>query len=192
MLRVADYINLEERRNKPMGVKKNRIIALLVAVVMVLCSAAMAFAADKTSESTAQGTSQANKTTVNVSKGTVKVKDATKIIKTSKGKISGTTIKGLKKGDKVTITTSSGKTYIWMTTTKVTKAKKSKKNVNVKWKKVKKATKYVVQYKLKGKTYYKSVGKKTSAKLPKGAKNVKVRPLSKKYVGVWSKTKKVK
>ena len=186
-----------------MGVKTSRrIAAVIVALVMIMTSAVATFAATKyDTASSAQGTSQANKSTGNMTDKTITVDDYTGQVsaKTSKGKVlkvDGNEISGLKVGDLVTITTDNGDSYRWFKTAKVKKATKKK----VTWKKVKGASFYVVKVlDKKGKTvfYATKSGKTTSCKIKakKGYK-VYVRPIKKvgetKYVGVWSKAKKVK
>ena len=179
-----------------MGVKKSRILALLVAVVMVFTSAIGVFASSK--ESIEQGTSNADKTVVHYSKGTVTVPEgATVTANGKKVKVSGTTAKGIKNGALVVITTKNGTSYRWMKTAKIKKATKKK----VTWKKVKGAKYYLVKVVKGGKTYYKKVkgtsitAKKLGLKSLKKA-SVRVRPLKVKsgtvYAGALCKAKKVK
>ena len=178
-----------------MGVsRKSRLIAVLVAVVMVMLSATAVFAANE-EMSTTQGTNNHNKSYVSVAKGTIKVVTDGKILKTNKGKIKGKKITKLKEGNLVKFTTTEGDVYRWVKTTKIKKAKKGK----VTWKKVK--SKYLIGYAVRitdknGKVTWKKVGKKkTSLKVKNGCK-VCVRPLAKKggkvYSGALCKEKKVK
>ena len=178
-----------------MGAKaKSRLLAVLIAAVMVFSSAIGVFASEMSST---QGTSNANKSVVSESKGTISFKDASSIISTSKGKISGNKITGLKSGDKVKIVTSDGTSYRWMKKGKIKTAKKKK----VTWKKVKGAKYYLVKVVKKGKVTYKKIkGTKASAKKLgfkslKGCK-VSVRPITtsggKVYSGAISKAKKAK
>lgn len=179
-----------------MGVKtKSRIVAVLVALVMVFTSAVGVFA---TAESTTQGTNQANKTLGSVVKGTIKVtnKKGTIKYKINNGKwktAKSNTIKGLKEGKLVTIKTKKGKSYRWMKSVKITTNKKN----NLKWKKVKGAKYYLVKItKKNGKVVYKKVkGNSLKKGVPKGAK-VRIRPIKVKkgivYAGVLCKSKKIK
>lgn len=173
------------------AIKRGRIIAALMALVMVMTSAAMVFASE---ESSTQGSSNANATVGNVEKGTLKVTAQGAVqYSVNNGKtwktLNGTKIKKLKKGQLVIVKTDQGTSYRWMQTVKITKAK----NKKVKWKKVKGAKYYLVRIVKNGKTTYKRVNG-TSVKAPKGAK-VSVRPVKVKggkvYAGVF-KTKKVK
>ena len=173
-----------------MGTKaKSRILALLVAAVMIMTSAVGVFAV----ESSQMGdTKTIKKTVVSVSKGTITV-TATGEFKSSKGKIKGNTITGLKEGQKVTITSleDGKKVYRWIKTVKIKKAKKGK----VTWGKVKGATSYLVRIQSKsGKVTWKTV-KGTSLKVKKGSK-VRIRPLYKKggktYSGMLCAAKTVK
>lgn len=178
-----------------MGAKaKSRLLAVLVAVVMVFTSAIGVFASEMSST---QGTSNANESSINESQGTITVDTAGKIISTSKGKISGNKITGLKSGDKVKIVTSEGTSYRWVKKGKIKTAKKKK----VTWKKVKGAKYYLVKVVKNGKVTYKKIkGTKATAK-KLGFKNLKkckvsVRPITTSggttYSGEFSKTKKVK
>ena len=177
-----------------MGVKsKSRLIAVLIAAVMVFTSAVGVFA---TEESVKQGTNQANKTVTSPEKGTIKVSTSGKVTySTNHGKTWKTaktsTITGLKKGKYVIVKTDEGTSYRWVKTVKVTKNKKDK----VTWKKVKGAKYYMVRITdKKGKVTWKKT-KKTSYKVGKG-KKVRIRPVTKKkghvYAGALCKTKKVK
>lgn len=178
-----------------MGAKaKSRILAVLVAAIMVFTSAIGVFA---TEMSTQQGTNNANLSTIDVSEGTITVYGASKIISTSKGTISGTTITGLKTGDLVKFVTNKGTSYRWVKRGKIKTAKKKK----VTWKKVKGAKYYLVRIVKNGKTTYKKVkGTKATAK-KLGFKSLKkckvsVRPIKVSggtvYSGEFSKVKKVK
>jgi hypothetical protein len=163
---------------------------------MVFTSAIGVFAANDEMSNT-QGTSNANESYVNVAKGTISVTTSGKIISTSKGKLSGKTVTGLKAGDKVIITTTEGKSYRWVKRGVIKTATKKK----VTWKKVKGAKYYIVKLVKNGKTTYKKISgtkataKKLGKKSLKGYK-VSVRPITKvgsqAYSGEFSKTKKVK
>lgn len=184
-----------------MGVRKNRILALIIAVVMVLTSAVAVFA---DTESTTQGTNNGNKSVVSTSDRTIVVKKAGGTVKYSvdNGKTwktaKSSTIKGLKAGQYVNIKTKNGETYRWVKTTSITKASRSL----LKWKKVSGAKAYLVKVTKGKKVYYKKV-KGTSLKASafkgvktyKGAK-IRVRPLTEKnkhvYSGALCKTKVVK
>lgn len=180
-----------------MGVKtKSRLVALIVAVMMVFTSAAAVFA--DTASSTA-GTNNANKATVYVGKGKIVVKNTKGIVKTSKGKISGKTVTGLKEGQKVTITTKEGKSYRWVKQGVIKSATKSK----ITWKKASGAKYYLVKIVKNGKAKYKRVSAKNTSITAKklGVKSLKgykvyVRPLAKSggkiYSGELSKGKTVK
>lgn len=178
-----------------MGAKaKSRLLAVLVAAIMVFTSAIGVFASEM---STTQGTNNANQSSINVSKGVITVYGASNIISTSKGKIKGSKITGLKAGDKVKIVTNKGTSYRWVKRGKIKTATKKK----VTWKKVKGAKYYLVKIVKNGKTTYKKVkGTKASAK-KLGFKSLKkckvsVRPITTSggtvYSGEFSKTKKVK
>jgi hypothetical protein len=174
-----------------MGAEKNRIAAVLIALVMVMTSVVGVFA---TEASVAAGSNQYNTSVANVARGTIKVNTDGKVLSAKPGTVSGNTITGLKEGDKVAFTTTEGTSYRWIKSTKITKAKKK----NLKWKKVKGATHYVVRIaKKNGTVKYKRV-KGTSMKkgLAKGDK-VRVRPIYKSktgkvYVGVFCKARKIK
>lgn len=173
-----------------MGAFRKKVLTVLIAFVMVMTSAVGVFAAAEPGSDIHGETSTSS--VASVSKGTVTVEAG--IAKTSKGKVSedGTTVTGLKSGQTVTITTTSGdKIYRWMKSVKIT----STKGKTVKWKKVKGATKYMIKiYDKNGKfvTTLKTKGTKISSKkyIKKGYK-VKVRPIKGKYVGSLCKTKKV-
>ena len=175
-----------------MGVRKNRILAMIIAVVMVLTSAVAVFA---DVESTTQGTTNANKSSIiSMKNPTIVVKKAGGTVKFSvnNGKTwktaKSSTIKGLKAGQYVNIKTKNGETYRWVKITSITKASRSL----LKWKKVSGAKAYLVKV-IKGKkVYYKKV-KGTSLKASafkdvktyKGAK-ISVRPLTEKNKHVYS------
>ena len=173
---------------------KSRLLAVLVAAIMVFTSAIGVFASEM---STTQGTNNANTSSIDVGKGVITVDTAGKIVSASKGKISGNKITGLKAGDKVKIVTSEGTSYRWVKRGKIKTAKKKK----VTWKKVKGAKYYLVKVVKNGKTTYKKIkGTKATAK-KLGFKSLKkckvsVRPITtsggKTYSGEFSKTKKVK
>lgn len=181
-----------------MGASKRRVLAILIAAVMVMTSAIGVFAADKSPDI---GSLPTGKTTTSVSKGTISVEaDGAVKYKVNGSKKSKTAtdgiIKNLKKGDTVEITaTVQGKKKtirVWVQTTKVTKAK----NKKVTWKKVKGASYYKVKIVSKsGKVSWKTVKKGTSVKVAKGSK-VSVMPVKKVkgkvYKGVTSKSKTVK
>ncbi len=180
-----------------MGVKtKSRLLAMLVALVMVFTSAVGIFAAD---ESTTQGSKNAIETVGKVTKGKASFKisaSGTVKYKINNGKwktAKSTSIKGIKEGKLVTFKTGDKTSYRWAKSVKITKCKKN----NLKWKKVKGAKYYLVKITKKGgKVVYKKVkGTKLKKGVPKGAK-VQVRPLKVKggkvYVGVLCKKKKVK
>ena len=178
-----------------MGAKaKSRLLAVLVAAIMVFTSAIGVFA---TEMSTQQGTNNANLSTIDVSEGTITVNTAGKIISTSKGTISGNTITGLKTGDLVKFVTNKGTTYRWVKRGKIKTAKKKK----VTWKKVKGAKYYLVKIVKNGKVTYKKIkgtkatAKKLGFKSLKGCK-ISVRPITtsggKVYSGAISKAKKAK
>lgn len=178
-----------------MGAKaKSRLLAVLVAVVMVFTSAIGVFASEMSST---QGTNNANESSISVGEGTITVYNASSIVSTSKGKISGNKITGLKTGDKVKFVTNKGTSYRWVQKGKIKTAKKKK----VTWKKVKGAKYYLVKVVKNGKTTYKKIkGTKATAK-KLGFKSLKkckvsVRPITTSggntYSGEFSKTKKVK
>lgn len=83
----------------------------------------------------------------------------------------------------------------WFKSTKIKKVKKGKKKVTLRWKKVKGATGYQIEYSKDGKTWntmFIKGGKKTSAtikKLSKGKWYFKVRPVKGDYLGILSKQK---
>ena len=176
--------------------RKNRLFALLIAVVMVVTSGVGVFAADS---STQGATSVPIATEVHTGSGTVDVPaGATVTVNGAPASVSGTSVSGVPKGALVVVTTADGQTdYRWMMTTKIKKAAKKK----VTWKKAKGASYYLVKVVRKGKTYYKAVkgtkvtAKKLGLKSLKGAK-VRVRPLKIVggivYAGGLSKTKKAK
>lgn len=181
-----------------MGARKNRIFALLVAVVMIFTSAIGVFASE---ESSVQGSNNAVATEVKTGSGTINVATSGAIKYSVNGgaeqTVASSPITGLKSGALVKISTSAGDSYRWMKKATIKKAKKKK----VTWKKVKGASYYLVKVVKDGKTYYKKVkgksitAKKLGLKSLKGAK-VQVRPLKSSgghvYVGAFSKTKKVK
>jgi hypothetical protein len=184
-----------------MGVKRNRILAVVIALVMVLTSVVGVFASSPAKKSIEQGSSNANDTYANTAKGTIKVDTASNYSyevvnrKGVKGDVkAGQPITGLKKGDRVVITTKEGKSYRWMVRTKISHKKGSK---YIKWKKIKGATRYAIFITdKKGKQTYKHVsGKVRKYKCKKGYTYI-VRPCKKvgnvTYVGQVSKKYKVK
>ncbi len=177
-----------------MSAKRNRFIAVLIALVMVLTSAASVFAV----ESIQQGEKVKFKTVGKVGKGTIKVTTVDKNVKykvVGKHKkwktTSGKTIKKLKEGCLVIIKASDGKAYRWMKTVDIKKVTKKK----ITWGKVKYANKgYQIEVTTKkGKVITKKVSKGTTSvkaskfklKSFKGCK-VRVRPLRKKNGKVYS------
>jgi hypothetical protein len=189
-----------------MGVRKNRFVAVLIALVMVLTSAAAVFAV--TGEDSPIGPDY---TTLNsevfADDGRIRVEDLSgTVYKVNSGEyqpVSGTDITGLSVGNLVTIRNSEAKkvAYRWVKTTTIKTAKRTK----VTWKKVTGAKEYIVRvtYKKNGKTKTKSVVVKGTSVKPskfnlksfKGCK-VRVQPVREtagnKWVGGLSKTKKVK
>lgn len=177
-----------------MGVKtKSRLLAVVVALVMVFTSAVGVFAAGSPTKG---ATNTSTKTVVHPTKKTVDVKTSSKIqYKVNNGKwktASSTTIKGLKSGNLVTIKTSTGTTYRWVKSVKIKKCKKN----NLRWKKVKGAKYYMVKITKGGKTTWKKVkGTKLKKGVVKGA-IIQVRPVKvkdgKAYLGALCKERKVK
>lgn len=174
-----------------MGVKKtSRLLAVMVALVMVMTSVAGVFAASYDNPSSAAGTNQSNKTVANMNKGTLTVTTSGDSIESSKGTVKGNKISGLKDGNLIVITSDEGKTYRWFKKAKGLKVKSSK----LSWTKVKGASYYVLKINRGGKTIYKKVSK-NSFKCKKGDK-VWVRAIKKSggntYTGVWSSKKTIK
>ena len=184
-----------------MGVKtKSRLLAVLVALVMVFTSAVGVFAAGSPTKGattpTKTDTVTPTKTIVHPTQQTVDVKAPSAIqYKVNNGAwktASSTTIAGLKKGDLVTIKTSNATTYRWVKSVKIKKCKKG----NLKWKKVKGAKYYMVKIVKNGKTTWKKVkGTKLKKGVVKGAV-ISVRPVKvkggKAYLGALCKERKVK
>ena len=133
-----------------MGARKNRIFALLVAVVMIFTSAIGVFASE---ESSVQGSNNAVATEVKTGSGTINVATSGAIKYSVNGgaeqTVASSPITGLKSGALVKISTSAGDSYRWMKKATIKKAKKKK----VTWKKVKGASYYLVKVVKDGKTY---------------------------------------
>jgi hypothetical protein len=179
-----------------MGAKRtSRLLAVLVAVVMMMTSAVGVFAAG----SSTGGQTVTPAADVNYSSKTIVVNTNGATYSTDGGKtyksVTNNTIYA-KSGSTVIVKQGNTTSYLWMQTAKVSKAKKGK----VTWKKTKKAKKYQVYvYNKKGKVVKKKTVKGTSYSskkyLKKGYK-VKVRPItvkkSKSYLGAWTARKKIK
>ena len=186
-----------------MGTRKNRVFALLIAVVMVFTSAIGVFAAGSpTQGSTTPAATDYNPvaTEVHADNGTVDVPTGATV--TANGQpvtVEGNLASGIPKGALVVVTSADVKTvdYRWMQTTKIKKAAKKK----LTWKKVKGANCYLVKIIKKGKVRYKLIkgtkasAKKLGLKTLKGTK-LRVRPIKVvsgiPYLGGLSKAKKGK
>ena len=187
-----------------MGTRKNRVFALLIAVVMILTSAIGVFAAEPTSSVTqgAQPTAADTpfSTEIHSKAGTIDVPaGSTVTVDGQPVTVNGTVASGIPEGSLVVVKSADGKfvDYRWMKTGKIKKAAKKK----LTWKKVKGANYYLVQVTKKGKTYFrlikgtKATAKKLKLKTLKGAK-FRVRPVKlvngTPYLGGLSKVKKGK
>ena len=188
-----------------MGTRKNRVFALLIAVVMVFTSAIGVFAADSKSptqgaQPSTQDESSEMHTVVNYNSDSIDVPAGATVTVNGKAvAVKGNTASGIKKGALVVVKSANGKDvdYRWMRNTKITKAAKKK----LVWKKAKGASYYLVKIMKKGKVRYKKVkgtkvkAKKLGLKTLKGAK-FRVRPIKVvkgiPYAGGFSSTKKGK
>lgn len=188
-----------------MGTRKNRMFALLIAVVMIFTSAIGVFAAEP-AKSVTQGAQPTAADTpfvtqVHSKAGTIDV-PAGSTVTTADGQavtVNGTVASGIPEGSLVVVKSADGKSvdYRWMKTGKIKKAAKKK----LTWKKVKGANYYFVQVTKKGKSYFilvkgtKASAKKLKLKTLKGA-TFRVRPAKLvngiQYLGGLSKAKKGK
>ena len=173
---------------------KSRLLAVLIAAVMIMTSVTCVFASEMSST---QGSNNANTSEVSVAKGVITVNTDGEILDSSKGKISGTKITGLKEGQLVKITTTEGDSYRWVKRGVIKKATKKK----VTWKKISGANYYLVKLVKNGKTTYKKISGTSATAKKLGVKSLKgytvsVRPIKKSggkvYSGEFSKKKKAK